>query len=148
MAETENLPSLMKSAAALMKRDVKEAVVVYERAFHRAVALGVDDDVAFVAETLARAWMRAKSPSRGLRYARVATKRAPEERSGHTTLGNVCELLASNTDTTRKARRARRLYDSAAEAFAKAAALTKDREDRQWLVELSNDAARASKAIA
>jgi hypothetical protein len=81
-----------------------------------------------------------------LYYAVKATKLAPTWRTAWTTLAKTCELVATKTQATTKARRARALYKSAAAAFTRAAALTKDPEDKRWLLELGGDAARHAKA--
>jgi hypothetical protein len=103
---------------------------------------GDDDDTALVAEELARGWSRRKSAGRSLHYARKAAKLAPEQRTSWTTLAKTCELVASRTPVEKKQRRAQALYRAAAKAFKKAASLTKDAEDKRWLLELAQDAAR------
>ena len=131
-----------------MKSDVKAAVAKLEMAYALAQQTGVPDDAAVVAEELARGWARRKSASRSLYYARKATRLVPEQKSTWSTLAKTCELVASRTPTGAKQRRARALYRAAASAFKKAAALTKDAEDKRWLLELAGDAARQAKPAA
>ncbi len=145
MSAPADLPRLLKEAAAAMKHDVKGAVAKLESAYALARAGGITDDVAVVAEELARGWARCKSAARSLHYAHVAAKLAPAQRSSWTTLAKTCELVATRTNDARKEGRARTLYRAAAAAFEKAASLTKDPEDRQWLRELAGDAARQAK---
>ncbi len=128
---------LLKQAAAALKTDPRSAVTHLESAY----ALASGDDAAVVAEELARAWMRRKSPSRSLYYARKATKLSPEQKPVWTTLAKTSELVASRLGDG-KQRRAAILYRTAAKSFKKAAALTKDPEDKRWLIELAGDAAR------
>jgi len=91
----EEVPRLLKEAAVSMKRDVVGAVAKLETAYQIARTDGVPDDAAFVAEELARGWTRRRSSSRALFYARVATRLAPNQRSGWTMLGKTCELVGS-----------------------------------------------------
>ena len=144
-ASTQDIPRLLKEAATAMKGDVKGAVAKLEAAYALARAAGVDDDTAVVAEELARGWARGKSPARSLHYAHIASKLAPEQRSSWTTLAKTCELVATRTRGDDKVRRAQALYLAASGAFKKAAAMTKDSEDRHWLLELAGDAARQAK---
>jgi hypothetical protein len=139
------IAALMKAAAASLKSDVKGAVAKLEAAYAIAGKDGGPDDVATVAEELARAWSRRKSPARALHYARVATKVAPGRKAAQTTLAKTCELVAARTQGEAKAERARALYRAAANAFKQAAAMTKDPEDKRWLLELAGDAARQGK---
>jgi hypothetical protein len=145
MSAHEDIARLLKEAAASMKSDVKGAVAKLESAYVIARGTGVPDDAAVVAEELARGWARRKSAARSLRYARIATKLAPEQKATWTTLAKTCELVASRIHADTKLRRAQALYRSAASAFKKAAALTKDPEDKRWLLELAGDAARQAK---
>jgi hypothetical protein len=142
MTVQEEMARLLREGAASMKRDPKLAVTKLEAAYTLAREAGVPDDVAVVAEELARAWARRKSSARSLCFASKAAKLAPEQRTSWSTLAKTCELAASRVDAERKPRRARALYRAAASAFKKAASLTKDAEDKQWLLELAADAAR------
>ena len=142
---SEDIAGLLKAAAASMKSDVKGAVAKLETAYALARQTGIPDDAAVVAEELARGWARRKSASRSLYYARKATRLVPEQKSTWSTLAKTCELVASRTPSGAKRRRAHALYRAAASAFKKAAALTKDPEDKRWLLELAGDAARQAK---
>jgi hypothetical protein len=144
MTPHEEIARLLQAAAASMKSDVKGAVAKLESAYAIARGTGIPDDAAVVAEELARGWARRKSTARSLHYARTSTKLAPEQRSTWTTLAKTCELVASRTPDA-KPRRAHALYRAASSAFKKAAALTKDPEDKRWLLELAGDAARQAK---
>jgi hypothetical protein len=146
MGAREEIARLLRESAASMKSDVKGAVAKLESAYAIAREAGDDDDTALVAEELARGWARRKSAGRSLHYARKATKLAPEQRTSWTTLAKTCELVASRTPADRKQRRARALYKGAARAFKKAASMTKDAEDKRWLLELAQDAARQAEA--
>lgn len=128
-----------------MKSDVKGATAKLESAFSLAEASGHADDTAVVAEELARAWGRRRSAAKSLYYATKATTLVPGHKSTWTTLAKTCELVASRTLADEKQRRARALYKAAASAYKKAAALTKDAEDRRWLLELAGDAAKQGK---
>jgi len=141
----ETIARLLKEAAASMKSDVKGAVAKLESAYALAREAGDDDDTSLVAEELARGWARNKSTARALYYACKATKLAPEQRSTWTTLAKTCELVATRTRDEQKQRRAQALYRAASAAFKKAASMTKDPEDRHWLLELAGDAARHAK---
>jgi hypothetical protein len=143
--DREDIPRLLKEAAASMKSDAKGAVAKLESAYAIAREAGVDDDAAVVAEELARGWARRKSASRALYYAHKSTELAPEQRSSWTTLAKTCELVATRTQGDHKVRRARALYRATASAFKKAASMTKDPEDKRWLLELAGDAARQAK---
>jgi len=145
MAARDEIARLLKDASASMKSDPKAAVAKLEAAYALARESGDADDAAVVAEDLARGWARRKSPSRALYFAVNATELAPEQRSSWTTLAKTCELVASRTGGESHARRARALYRAAATAFQKAASLTKDPEDKRWLLELAGDAARQAK---
>lgn len=136
---------LLKEAAASMKSDAKGAVALLESAYALARKTGVDDDAAVVAEELARGWARRKSAAKSLYYAIKSTKLSPNQRSTWTTLAKTCELVASRIRAENKQRRARSLYKSAAGAFRKAASMTKDPEDKRWLLELAGDASRQAK---
>jgi hypothetical protein len=144
MKERSDIARLLKEAAASMKNDVKGAVGKLEAAYAIAREAGSPDDVAMVAEELARGWARRKSASRSLYYAQKATKLVPERKAAWNTLAKTCELVASRQGEPKR-RRAQALYRSAAAAFKKAAALTKDPEDKRWLLELAGDAARQAK---
>jgi hypothetical protein len=101
-----------------------------------------------VAEELARVYGRRKASARSLHYAVQATKLAPARRLAWNTLGKTCELVASRMQGGAKRRRVQALYRAAAAAFQKAASLTKDAEDKRWLLELAADASRAAKSTA
>lgn len=139
-----DIARLLKEATASMKSDAKGAVVKLEAAYAIAQEAGVADDTAVVAEELARGWARRKAAGRSLYYAVKATDLAPGQKSSWTTLAKTCELIASRQGD-RKWRRAQALYRAAAAAFKKAASMTKDLEDKRWLLELAGDAARAAK---
>ncbi|HVJ89195.1 MAG TPA: hypothetical protein VM580_05280 [Labilithrix sp.] len=145
MGAREDIARLLKEAAASIKRDAKGAVAKLEIAYGLARESGDADDTAVVAEELSRAWARRKSSARALHYARKATKLAPEQKATWATLAKACELVASRTSSKAKQRRARALYRAAAAAFKKAGALTKDPEDKRWLLELAGDAARQAR---
>lgn len=145
MGSNEEIALLLKEAAASMKSDVKGAVAKLESAYAIA-GKGADTEAkAIVAEELARGWARRKSVARSLYYARKATKLMPERKAAWTTLAKTCELIATRTDGTRKSRRAKALFRATALGFKTAASLTKDPEDKRWLIELAGDAARAGK---
>lgn len=144
MSSGDDLARLLKEAAASMKSDVKGAVAKLESAYAIAQGTGNADDAAVVAEELARGWARRKSASRSLYFARKATKLSPGQRSTWTTLAKTCELVASRIPD-RKTRRAHALYRAAASSFKKAASMTKDAEDKRWLLELASDASRQAK---
>jgi hypothetical protein len=74
-----------------------------------------------------------------------ATELAPGQKTSWTTLAKTCELVASRTQSAAKQVRARALYRAAGAAFTKAASLTKDAEDKHWLLELARDATRQAK---
>jgi len=145
MGARDDIARLLKEAAASMKSDAKGAVAKLESAYAVARATGDADDTATVAEELARGWARRKSTARSLYYAIKATKLSPDWRTAWTTLAKTCELVASRTQGDSKQRRARALYRASASAFNKAAAMTKDPEDKRWLLELAGDAARQAK---
>lgn len=145
MGAREDIARLLKEAAAAMKNDAKGAVAKLESAYALARESGDADDTAVVAEELARGWARRRSFARSLYYARKATKLAPKEKSTWTTLAKTCELGASRTGGDHKQRRARSLYAAAATSFKTAATLTKDPEDKRWLLELAGDAARQAR---
>ena len=145
MGAREDIARLMKEAAASMKSDAKGAVAKLESAYAMARETGDADDTATVAEELARGWARRKSTGRSLYYASKATKLAPAWKTAWTTLAKTCELVASRTQGDDKQRRARALYRAAASAFNKASTMTKDPEDKHWLLELARDAARQAK---
>ena len=128
-----------------MKSDVTGAVAKLEKAYDLACETGIADDAAVVCEELSRGWARRKSAARSLYYARKATKLAPEQQPPWTTLAKTCELVASRIRDPQRQDRSRVLYRAAATAFKKAASLTKDREDKHWLLELASDAARQAK---
>jgi len=141
----EDIVRLLDEAASSMKSDVRGAVGKLESAHRLAVATGNAENVAIVAEDLARGWARCKSASRSLHYARKSTRLMPERKAAWTTLAKTCELMASRTGAPTKQRRARALYRAAATSFKKASALTKDPEDKRWLQELASDAAHQAK---
>lgn len=128
-----------------MKSDARGAVAKLETAYAAAHAGGDVDGAAVVAEELARGWARRKSTSRSLYYAAKAAKLAPAQKSSWTTLAKTCELVATRTRGDAHLRRARALYRAAASAFTKAASMTKDPEDKRWLLELAGDASRQAK---
>jgi hypothetical protein len=138
----DEIARLLKEAAASMKSDVRGAIGKLEAAHALARETGDPDVSASVAEELARGWARRKSSSKSLYYALKATKAAPERKAAWNTLAKTCELVASRTTADHKQRRARALYRAAATGFDKAASLTKDPEDKRWLLELASDAAR------
>ncbi|MEO6418147.1 MAG: hypothetical protein ABIP39_01980 [Polyangiaceae bacterium] len=144
-ASREHIARLVKEAAASIKSDAKGAVAKLESAYVIACEAGDAEDTAVVAEELARGWARRKSTARSLYYASKSTKLAPERKASWTTLAMTCELVASRTGKESQQRRARALYRAAGEAFKKAASLTKDPEDKRWLLELAGDAARMGK---
>jgi hypothetical protein len=145
MTSHNEIASLVKDALASMKSDVRGAVGKLEAAYALARAAGEPNEVASVAEELARGWARRKSTSRSLYFAVEATRIAPERKAAWSTLAKTCELVASRTSSPHKLRRAQALYRAAATAFKKAASLTKDPEDKRWLLELAGDAAREAK---
>ncbi|MBL8611699.1 MAG: hypothetical protein JNL38_30430 [Myxococcales bacterium] len=145
MGSRDEIARLLKDAAAAMKRDAKGAVATLEAAYAIARESGNADDTAVVAEELARGWARRKSAARALHYACKATKLAPEQKSSWTTLAKTCELVASRQKPHSK-RRSQALYRATASAFKKAASMTKDPEDKRWLLELAGDASRQAKA--
>jgi hypothetical protein len=145
MDAREDLARLLQDAAALMKSDAKGAVAKLESAYAIAREAGDPSDTAMVAEELARGWARRKSASRALYYASKATKLAPARKVAWTTLAKTCELVASRTSGDAKQRRAHALYRAASTAFHTAASLTKDPEDKRWLLELAGDSARQAK---
>jgi hypothetical protein len=139
MSASVDIARLMKQAEALMKSDLKGAIGHLDSAL--SVASGAQAiDVAMVAEELARAWARRKSPARSLYYASMATEVAPERKAAWNTLAKTCELVATRIRADNKKGRARALFRIAATAFKKAAALSKDAEDKRWLMELARDA--------
>ncbi len=138
----DEIGRLVNGAAAVIKRDPKGATAMLERAYVIAREGADDTEAAIVAEELSRAWSRRRSPARSLHHASRATRLAPARRAAWTTLGKACEIVASRTEAPGKQGRARALYRAAAAAFKKAASLTKDPEDRRWLLELAGDAAR------
>jgi len=141
----EAIARLLNEAAASMKSDVRAAVGKLEAAYALALEAGDPNESARVAEELARGWARRKSTSKSLHYAVKATKAAPERKAAWSTLAKTCELVASRTSADRNQRRAQALYRAAATAFKKAASLTKDPEDKRWLLELAGDAARQAR---
>jgi hypothetical protein len=142
MSGAENVGSLLREATALLKSDVKAAIVKLEAAYRIASESGVTQHTVEVLEELSRAWARRKLFARSLYCARKATRLVPERKAAWTTLAKTCELLATRTTHESKRARAKALYRAAASAFKKAAELTKDPEDRRWLSELASDAAR------
>jgi hypothetical protein len=144
----QDVARLLKEAASSMKNDVKGAVAKLETAYALAQATGAPDEASVVAEELSRGWSRRKSAARSLFYAIKATKLTPARKAAWNTLAQTCELLAARTRDSKKQGRARALYRGAAAAFKQAASLAKDREDKQWLLELASDASRQGKAPA
>ncbi|MBX3231913.1 MAG: hypothetical protein KIT84_12105 [Labilithrix sp.] len=142
---TKEIARLLKDAEATMKRDAKSAVATLQEAYAIAVQAGNDGDTAYVAEELAKGWARRKKSGKALYFAIKATKLAPNERATWTTLGKTCELVASRQKRETKARRVMALYQAAAAAFKKAASMTKDAEDKHFLLELAKDAAKQGK---
>jgi hypothetical protein len=145
MGAREDIARLLKEASTSIKSDVKGAVAKLESAYAIAAQAGDAEDTAYVAEELARGWARRKSSAKALYFAVKASKLAPNQKSSWTTLAKTCELVASRTPTDHKLRRAQALYRAAASAFKKAASMTKDAEDKHWLLELARDAARQAK---
>lgn len=145
MGAREDIARLLKDAAAAMKSDAKGAVAKLESAYCIACEAGDADDTALVAEELARGWARRKSAARSLYYASKATKLAPEQRTSWTTLAKTCELVGARIRGDHQKRRAQALYRAAGNSFTRAASLTKDPEDKRWLLELAGDAARQGK---
>lgn len=145
MPDRDALRRLLKEANVAMKKDVKTAVAKLESAYALAMDGGDADDAAYVAEELSRGWSRRKAFARSLHYARKSTTLAPEQKSGWATLAMTCELIATRTPSDRKGRRARALFRATAASFKKAASLSKDAEDKRWLLELAGDAARHGK---
>lgn len=140
----EEIARLVKEAAAQIKRDAKGAVASLEKAY--ALAKDNADDASYVAEELARGWGRRKSNAKSLHYAIKATKLSPNQKSVWTTLAKTCELVATRLiREEKKQRRARALYRAASSGFKKAASMTKDAEDKNWLMELARDAAKQAK---
>ncbi len=131
-----------------MKSDLKGAVATLEQAYALATASGDAEDTAVIAEELARAWARRKSAARALYYARKSTVLAPAQKATWTTLAKTCELVASRQHARGASAegRARALYRASAHAFKKAASLSKDAEDKRWLLELASDAAKQGNA--
>ncbi len=146
MSAQKDIARLVKEATASLKHDVKGAIAKLESAYAAAREAGQTGDASAVAEELARAWSRRKSAARSLHYATKATKIAPDRKAAWNTLAKTCELVASRLGDPRKLRRAQALYRTAAAAFKKAASMTKDPEDKRWLLELAGDAARNAKA--
>lgn len=145
MPDRDAIRRLLKEANVAMKKDVKTAVAKLESAYALAMDGGDADDAAYVAEELSRGWSRRKAFARSLHYARQSTTLAPEQKSSWATLAMTCELIATRTPHDRKGRRARALFRATATSFKKAAALSKDAEDKRWLLELAGDAARQGK---
>jgi hypothetical protein len=144
MTARDDIARLLKEASASMKADAKGAVAKLETA-HR-LALGEGPALAAeIAEELSRGWARRRSAAKSLHYAHKSTRLAPERKAAWTTLAKTCELVAARTEGPRVAARARALYRAAAHAFERAASLTKDPEDRRWLLELARDAAKQAK---
>ena len=140
MSAQDDIARLVKEASASLKGDLGGALAKLQSAFELARQAGVAEDSAMVAEELARALTRRKAPARSLHYAAKATKLAPERKAAWTTLAKTCELLATRTQGEHKQGRARVLYRGAGAAFERAAKLTKDPEDKRWLLELAGDA--------
>ena len=140
-----NIVKLIKEAQASIKKDAKGAVDKLEEAYGLAKAAGNDEDTAYVAEELARAWPRRKKSARALYYAIKASKLAPDQRSSWTTLAKTCEFVANRQKRETKPKRMMALFKACAESFKKAAAMTKDPEDKRWLAELASDAAKQAR---
>jgi hypothetical protein len=145
MGDRDDIARLLKEAGGAMKTDPKGAVTKLEAAYAIARASGDADDTATVAEELARGWARRKSWSKSLYFASKAAELSPDWKVAWTTLAKTCELVASRTAGDHKVGRARALYKGAASAFKKAASMTKDPEDRRWLLELAGDASNQAK---
>lgn len=147
MGAREDIDRLVKEAAASIKGDVRGAIAKLDAAY--ALAKGDAEASSRVAEELARAWSRAGrkggSASKALLFAARAAKLTPERKAAWNTLAKTCELVASRIQDERKQVRARALYRAAAGAFKKAASMTKDPEDKRWLLELAGDAARQAR---
>lgn len=140
------IAKLLGEATKLAKPDPEAALTKLHEALSVAREAAVDDDTSVVCEHLARVYLR-RSRAKALHFARLAARLAPEEKAAHTALGKTCELYASKVDTARAPRRARALFAAAAKAFAKAASLTKDAEDRNFLKDLAEGARAAAKAL-
>lgn len=140
-----DIARLLKDAAATMKRDPKSAVATLQEAYAIAEKAGNPGDTAYVAEELAKGWARRKRSSKALYYAVKATELAPNERATWTTYAKTCELVAQRQKRETKARRVMALYQAAATGFKKAASMTKDAEDKNFLLELAKDAAKQGK---
>ena len=100
-----NIGKLIKEANAAIKRDAKTAVEKLEEAYGLAKQAGNDEDTAFVAEELARAWPRRKKVARALYYAHKCSKLAPNQRTSWTTLAKTCELVANRQKRETKSKR-------------------------------------------
>ena len=145
MAARDEIARLLKEAASTMKSYAKGAVSKLEAAYGIARESGDADVAALVAEELARGWARRKSDAKSLYFAAKASKLAPEQKTSWTTLAKTCELVASRIRADEKQKRARALYKVAAQSFQKAASMTKDAEDKHWLMDLARDAAKQAK---
>lgn len=139
---SEDIARLVKEASASLKGDLSGALAKLHTAYDLAREADDAENSAIVAEELARALTRRKAPARSLYYAAKATKFVPERKAAWTTLAKTCELVATRTQGATKLGRARVLYRAAAHAFERAAKLTKDPEDKRWLMELAGDAKR------
>ncbi|HRG94751.1 MAG TPA: hypothetical protein PLR99_00805 [Polyangiaceae bacterium] len=146
MGARDDIARLMKEAAASMKHDATGAVAKLASAYALARASGDTDDTATVAEALARGWARRGSAARSLYFASKAAELSPDWKTAWTTLAKTSELVASRSRGEGQRRRAAILYRTAASAFKEAAAMTKDPEDKRWLLELAGDAAQSAKA--
>lgn len=144
----EDIAQLVKEANASLKGDLSGALGKLHSAYELAQRAGDAENSAMVAEELARALTRRKAPAKSLYYAAKATKLVPARKTAWTTLAKTCELIATRTQGASKQGRARVLYRAAAQAFERAAKLTKDPEDKRWLLELAGDAKKQAASAA
>lgn len=140
-----DISRLLKDAALSMKSDAKGTVARLEAAYSLARVGNPPHEAAAVAEELARGWARRRSQARSVHYAVVATELAPERKEAWTTLAKTCELVAARMSDPQKRNRACVLYRAAGAAFKRAAGLTKDPEDKRWLLELAADATKQAR---
>ncbi len=141
LSTKEEIERALKEATASLKGDIKGATATLERAFALAQKSGTPEDAVIVAEELARVLARRKLDAKAIVYARFASTAAGDRKNGFTTLAKTCELAATRRHAT-KPHGARVLFRAASTAFQRAAALTKDPEDKRWLLELAKDAAK------
>jgi hypothetical protein len=135
---------LLREAAQRIKRDSKGAIALLHEALERVTAAGDQTRAAQVADELARAWGRRRSPAKQVHYARMSVRLAPERSASWATMAKTCELLATQTPAAHRAR-AKALFRLASGAFTRASECTRDPEDRRWLQELAKDAAQQAR---